>query len=173
MAKLTYKDAGVNLDKYNDADGAAAPTAARGPIPPRAAAGRRVCRAVPTRFCQPAFRPAVQGSGAGVLHRRRGHQAQGGHADGRPQHGGHRPGGHERQRRPVLRGRAAVLPRLRGHAQGRSAAAGARSWKGSPPAACRATAPCWAAKRRSCPTCTPRATTIWPAFAWAWSSGAG
>ena len=31
---------------------------------------------------------------------------------------------------------------------------------------------CWAAKRRSCPTCTPRATTTWPAFAWAWSSGA-
>ncbi len=41
------------------------------------------------------------------------------------QHGGHRPGGHERQRRPLLRGRAAVLSRLRGHAQGRSGPAGA------------------------------------------------
>ena len=30
---------------------------------------------------------------------------------------------------------------------------------------------CWAARRRSCRTCTSAATTIWPASAWAWSNG--
>ena len=31
---------------------------------------------------------------------------------------------------------------------------------------------CWAARRPSCPTFTPPATTTWPASAWAWPRGA-
>jgi len=42
------------------------------------------------------------------LHRRRRHEAQGGHGRRREQYGGHRPGGHERPTTPVLRGRTAV-----------------------------------------------------------------
>ena len=37
----------------------------------------------------------------------------------------------------------------------------------------RPTAPCWAARRPSCPTSTPPAITTWPASASAWSSASG
>ncbi len=40
-------------------------------------------------------------------------------------------------------------------------------------AASRPTAPCWAARRPSCPTSMPPAITIWPASASAWPSASG
>ena len=70
------------------------------------------------------FARQVPGSGARLRHRRRRHEAEGRPAGRRAQHGRHRPGGDVRERRALLRGRAAVLSRLRGDGERRSAAAG-------------------------------------------------
>jgi len=103
--------------------------------PPR----RWVCRPLPARLHQPPLRPALQDpvlvsctDGVGTSSRwpwRR--------ASTTPWASTCR---HERQRRPVLRGRAAVLPRLRGHAQGDPALLEDLS-AASPRAASRPTAP--------------------------------
>ena len=168
MAKVTYKDAGVDLDIYRQSM-ARLPRAGKNVHPPGSSPGRWFRRPVPARFQQPPLRPQLRRSRVGVLYRRGGHEAESGMRHGRPHDRGHRPGGHERQRRPVLRGGAAVLPRLRGDAQGRSALLEQLVEGVDRRAASRPTVPCWAAKRRSCPTYTPPAITTWPAFASAWS----
>ena len=79
MAKATYKDAGVDLDVYREAMARLPRLLARTYTPRVIPLRRRVCRPVPARFRQPPVRPQLQGPGAGLLHRRRGHEAQGGH----------------------------------------------------------------------------------------------
>jgi len=72
-------------------------------------------------------------AGAGLRHRRGGHQTQTGLAAEPPRHHRHRPGGHVRQRHPGGRRRAPVLSRLLRHrppgpGHRRGGGAGHRSW---------------------------------------------
>jgi hypothetical protein len=59
----------------------------------------------------------LQAAGAGLRHRRGGHQAAPGHRPATPRYGGHRSGGHVRQRHRGGRRRAPVLPGLLRHRQ--------------------------------------------------------
>ncbi len=124
MAKATYKDAGVDLEVYRQSMARLPRLLHRTYQPPGDQARWGLCRPVSARFCQRAVRPALRKPRAGIVYRRRGDEAEGGPKAGRPRHGGDRPGGDERQRRPVLRGRAAVFPRLCGDVARRSDAAG-------------------------------------------------
>ena len=125
MAKATYKDSGVDLDVY-------AESMARLPRLLRRTHSPRVLPAeggfaglFQLDFADGLFARQVPGPGARFRHRRRGHKLKVAQRAGRAQHGRHRPGGDVRERRAVLRGRAAVLSRLRGDGAGRPGAAGA------------------------------------------------
>ena len=131
MAKATYKDAGVDLGRLRESM-ARLPRLLHRTYTPRVIhldggfAGLFQLDFASRLFARRYTRP-----GAGLLHRRRRHQAQGRHAVRPARHGRHRPGGHERQRRPLLRGRAAVFPRLRGHVARRSRRCWSRSSRAS------------------------------------------
>ena len=142
---LTYKDAG-RRHRGGRRAGRAHQAARRAHPPPGGGLGRG-------RLRRP-LRPAageVPRAGAGLRHRRRRHEAQARHRRGEARHGGHRPGGDERQRRPHLRRRAALLPRLPRHRparRGPGRAGGGRHRRGL--RAGRA-APCSAARPPSTP----------------------
>ena len=69
-------------------------------------------------------------------------------------HRRHRPGGDERQRPDLLRGRAAVLPGLPRRRQARSRPDGRDRQGHRRRLRARPAAPCWAARRPRCPTST-------------------
>ena len=124
MAKATYKDSGVDLDVYEE-------SMARLPRLMRRTHSPRVlphdggfAGLFQLDFAERAVRPELPRAGARLLHRRRRHEAEGRPARRPARHGRHRPGGDVRERRPLLRGRAAVFPRLRGDVARRSGAAG-------------------------------------------------
>ena len=125
MGKATYKDAGVDLELYREAMSRLPQLMHRTFSPRVIALDGGFAGLFRLDFAKRPVRPELPRAGAGRLHRRGGHEAQGGRSRRQARDRGHRPGGHERQRRALLRGRAAVLPRLRRHAEGRSGPAGA------------------------------------------------
>ena len=110
-----------------------------------------------------ALQPPLQVPGPRHLHRRRRQQAQDRLPDGQVRHGRHRPGRHVGQRPHLHRRRAARLPRLPRHAEGRPADDRACLSRASATAAWTPSARSSAARPRSCPTSTSRATSTWPA----------
>ena len=111
--------------------------------------------------------------GAGLRHRRRGHQAEDRLSDGQARHRGHRLRGHVRQRRHLLRREAAVSswttsPAARMCPEKIAAHRGA-AW---PRAASRRAARSSAARPPRCRASTRRTNTTWRALPWAWWTGA-
>ena len=107
---------------------------------------------------------ALQGAAAGVVHRRRRHQAEARVPDRAARHGRHRPGRDERQRHGRLRRRAAALPRLLRRPASWTSASPSGSSRASPTAARRPAARWSAARPPSCRASTPTASTTWPGF---------
>ena len=125
MAKATYKDAGVDLEVYRQSM-ARLPRLLHRTYSPRVIkldggfAGLFQLDFASPLFARRYENPVLVSCTDGV-----GTKLKVASSWGPARHGRHRPGGDERQRRLVLRGRAAVLPGLRGHVARRSGAAGA------------------------------------------------
>ena len=116
---LTYRDAGLDLDVYEQSLAGMVPLAAAHAHAARPRRLRRLRQPVQPRLQQPPVRPQLPPSRPRLLHRRRRQQAQGRRAGRQARHGRHRPGRHVGQRLPLHRRRAAAVPRLPGHAEGR------------------------------------------------------
>ena len=165
MAENTYKAAGVDLEKYADAM-ARLPRLMHRTFTPRGRSERRrIRRAVSTRFRRTALFPQIRRACARLVHRRRGDEAQSRRHRGAARYHRPRPCRHVRQRCDLHRRRTAVFPRLHSHEPRRPSADRTDCRRDFRPPASSATAPWSGAKRRSCPTCIPKANTTWPAFA--------
>ena len=161
----TYRDAGVDIDEGDRLVDLIKPLA-RPTMRPEVLAGiGRVRRALRPR------REEVPRPGAGLGHRRGGHQAQAGVPHRPARHGGHRPGRHVGERRGGHRRRAPLLPRLLRHREaasrgGRTGGHGHR--RGLPPGGLRADR---RRDRRAAGLLRRRASTTWPGSRSGSSSG--
>ena len=158
MAKNHYKDAGVDLEVYRQAMRSCRGRS-RG-LPPRVLpleggfAGLFQLDFTNPLFARHYKNPVLVSCTDGVGTKLKVAAAAGVHNTV-----GHRSGGHERQRRFVLRGRTAVFPGLRGDAQGRSRVALEQLIDGVTAGCIQADFTCWAARRPFCPSMPPAITT--------------
>ena len=119
MASVSYRDAGLDLDLYEQTL-AGLPPLLRRTHSPRVLDGfGGFASLFSLDYNSPAVRPQLPPAGPRHLHRRRRHQAQGRRARRQARHRRHRPGRHVGQRLPLHRRRAAGVPRLPRHAEGR------------------------------------------------------
>ncbi len=153
-APVTYREAGVDIDAGEELVERIKPHVRRSMRPRSAGRHRRLRR--PGRS---AARPLPQAR-AGIGNRRRRHQTAPRHRYRPPRYGGHRSGGHVRQRRGGSGRRAAVFSRLLCNGQARRGQWASASSPASSKGACKPAAHWWAAKRPKCRACITARTTI-------------